>query len=159
MGLNNTVQTTKLPIQCIMSYGMPLIHQDMANVRPPEITYKGVYSIPKINPNIPLIDAQSNGFKLFVILRVIITTDININQIYKYAIDQNPKPYIKNSSIIYIPSGYITLIPKVIAYTINSRDTGSTFGREDIANLNANSIAPNIPYKHTSLVFIFITIF
>lgn len=50
-------------------------------------------------------------------------------------------------------------MPKVIVYTIKRNDTGSMFGRGDIANFNANNIAPNIPYKQISLVFIFIIFF
>ena len=159
MGLNKIIHNIKFAIPCRMSYGTPLAHQVIANVKPPEIIYSGIYNAPNTNPNTPLIDAQSNGFKLLVILRVIITATTSINHIYKYAIDQNPNPYIKNSRTTYMPSGYIALMPKAIAYTIKSNDTGSMFGRADIANLNANNIAPNMPYKHISLVFIFIAIF
>lgn len=78
---------------------------------------------------------------------------------YKYAIDQKPNPYIKNSSKTYTAMGYNALIPKTIVYIITSNDTGSTFGRDDIANFNMNIINPKNPYKQSSLVFIFIVFF
>lgn len=160
MGLNKIMHKAKFEIQCIMSYGKPLIHHVIANVAPPEIKHKGIYNAPKNKPNTPLTNAQSNEFELrLVILDIMIVTIIKISQIYRYAIDQKLNPYIKISRERYIASGYTALIPKVNAYTIKRSDTGSIFGSGDIINFKANNNAPNIPYKHISLIFIFIMFF
>jgi hypothetical protein len=135
---------------------MPLTHQETANVDPPVIKYNGIYRAPNISPNIPLIVAQTILFVFFDILNAIKDIPTNIAQIYKYPIDQMLNPYIKISNNTYIAIGYIDLNPNTIVYAIKSRDTGSTFGKEDIANFNANINVPRIPYKQISLVFIFI---
>ena len=160
MGLNKIMHRAKFEIQCITSYGKPIIHHVIANVVPPEIKHKGIYNAPKNKPNMPLINAQSNEFELcLVILDIIIVTIIKISQMYRYAIDQKLNPYIKISRARYMASGHIALTPKINAYTIRRSDTGSIFGSGDIINFKANNNAPNIPYKHISLVFIFIIFF
>jgi hypothetical protein len=157
MGLNKIIHKTKFEMQCIISNVNPLIHQVIANVNPPEIIYKGIYKAPKTSPNIPLTDAHRNRFLLLDILRITITVITKISQMYKYPIDQKPSPYIVISRRIYTVSGHRALIPKTIVYDINSSDTGSTLGSDDIINFETNKSVPNSPYKQISLILTFIS--
>ena len=82
MGLNKIMHKIKFATQCIMSNGTPLIHQVIANVKPLEIIYRGMYKAPKINPNAPLTEDHNKRFVLFfVIFDIMIVTINNINQI------------------------------------------------------------------------------